>query len=185
MVGRQIGFTLGAVEHQGVHLLASRNIELDSRGERGAAKTDDTLFPCQLRQLLNRHGFGIGNGLHLHPLILEVVVNDHTQLFHAIGQNAGRHIDHNAGDRSMNRSAHRAGRFANHLSDFHVVSLGNQRLAGSSNMLLQRDHNTRGLRSGRNRHTGRDGLATLSLMRMDAAGKTVYGTHAHSSFLNN
>jgi hypothetical protein len=81
-------------------------------------------------------------------------------------------------------STHSADRLANHLAYFDGISLADQSLAGGADMLLKRNHHARRLRRFHDGQTSCNSLSALSLMRMKTAGKTVYGTHVHSSFLN-
>ena len=80
--------------------------------------------------------------------------------------------------------AHRAYRLADHLTGFDGIPFGYQRLAGCSDMLLQGDGHARRLRRFHDGQPGGSRLSASSLVRMDSAGKIVYGAHALSSFLN-
>ncbi|MNF59481.1 hypothetical protein D3C84_410730 [compost metagenome] len=83
IVGGDVGLALGAVDHQGMDLLGRPGVELDRRGEAGAAQAADPGLADHLQQVAVWQMAVVRAGCQLAPLIQAVAVDDDGRGEHA------------------------------------------------------------------------------------------------------
>ena len=128
-----VGFALGAVKDEGVHL-ADAGTDLHMGGEPGAAHTGNARFLDDLHDLIRRQLGVVGMGRQVGAEgILEIVLDDHGHDLVPAGIRPGLYRRHRPGHRRMDGGA-QTGDLADLLSYRHVVALGHHALAGRADV---------------------------------------------------
>ena len=182
MIRRKIRLTFRTVDDQRIYFFPFGDGKFYRSREGSAAHTDDTHFTAQIGQFFGIQLFRV-HRMKLHPCILKIIVNHNGIDLGSVCYDAGKHVHHLAGNRSVNRRTDKADRLPYFLARFDRIALLNQRLAGRADMLLKRDGHARRLRHFNNRKTSRRRLAANAFLRMDPPREAINGTHENSSFL--
>ena len=137
-------------------------------GKGGAAHAHNAGLPDDAGERFGAEALETGAGLHLRGEgFLKVVGDDHGEHRGAIGVRPGLHRLDGAGDRSVDRRA-QAGAVADFLPQIHMISLGDQGLAGGADVLGHGNHHGGRGREGHNGLLPGQGLLVLGV---DAAVK--------------
>ena len=169
VVAGEVGFALGAVEQQDFELVARAEIQLDRRGEGGAAHADDARLGDAFADQLRVGVQGIGDGLgQVGPFVLAVRLEDDGGLRQARGMRRGdiRYCLDAARGRGMLGCGDPALAARDQLAFPDQVACLHQRLGGGADVLLQ--GNVEQVRQ----RQGDDGLLAgllLAVVGMDAA----------------
>ena len=133
VVGSDIGFALGAVDDDSVHL-AQTGRDLDGSGEGSAAVTDDAGLTDGLHDLFRGHGVDIQRLDGGILLILEVVFDNDTHDAGAEGIGTGLDSHDRTGDGGVDGSANGCLSVSDLLSQINVVAYLDNGLTGPANV---------------------------------------------------
>ena len=145
VVARDVGLALGGVDDDVVHL-AKTGRDLHMGGERRAALTDDAGVLDDLDELLRRQIVGILHRMDVFAHgVLEVVFDHHGHHRSAHREGTGLHCLHRTRNAGVDGRGDKSAGFTNSLSNFHLVPLGHDGLAGSADVHRHgNDHLSRG-----------------------------------------
>ena len=145
VVAGDVGLALGGVDDDVVHL-AKTGRDLHMGGERRAALTDDAGVLDDLDELLRRQIVGILHRMDVFAHgVLEVVFDHHGHHRSAHREGTGLHCLHRTRNAGVDGRGDKSAGFTNSLSNFHLVPLGHDGLAGSADVHRHgNDHLSRG-----------------------------------------